>query len=711
MHSLNRLVAGTAALVFATSSLAADFFLFPVKEMEGLTIANSSVARPLIDQKFIKRFLTGNEGQLLQSNVINGFVQQLNKSYSGSVIHPRQVTDIKIPGPYRFVNDDRYACKAAPSYGVADTYAVILGVSRASLYEVDRGANIDVLIPITLNLQFINPNLAKVVFTISETVYSPFRFTREEYVSGSKDGIIREILTKNLNAQVVSLLDTAKQGFNPQNVPIKLIDQDGKFFVTDKGFEAGFVKGEEVEARDDKGAEYIFKVVYADSGYAVLTLAYGKANVGDSFKFVFDKPADDSRKPRVMPVVSDSSTAINAISDIFTKDIGFKASFQLSPVDVNFVQTKELITRSANCVDWKKIPSMTETMGERKDPPDFLVKFSAAESPTVLLSGAGGTKTSERFHTVVTTQVVDTNGKVIYSEMGDDDYSLDKINGQGLNLIQAKEIALKNATLKMAKNVIANIKLQPKDYRVTKVDKERIWIDGLSGVVGGDKLSFSVIHSLSAKTNGKSAVIDLGVGEGGADLKIEGSSVGLPYSIISTDLPAPSKGDSVRIYTPPASASSARIMECASPIFVGQGNVAEAPYFDPLIKHAVYRSSKFTSYVNDPAFYSEANKLLDRGMFALKVERKAQDLCFLPGYVIREGASRCEGNSVCTSTVTTGVLVRLMKGNDVVKNISAGIETELGGVPAVTKKEFYGYKQLSNGFPLLNDLTKNLNLQ
>lgn len=44
-----------------------------------------------------------------------------------------------------------------------------------------------------------------------------------------------------------------------------------------------------------------------------------------------------------MPVVPSSA-------DSFAKDIGFKASFQLSPVDDNFTQTKELVTRAANCV-------------------------------------------------------------------------------------------------------------------------------------------------------------------------------------------------------------------------------------------------------------------------------------------------------------------------------------------------------------------------
>jgi len=710
MFKHHKLLLGLVAVASCAFSFAGQFYLFPVKEVEGLASANSTVARPLIDPKFVLRFLSGDAGQSAQQLLLGSFSSELDKTYPNSVIHPRQVYDTKIPGAYKFNNNDGQNCKSSPSYSVVDSYAVILGVTRASIYEVEKGGgNIEVLIPITLNLQFVKPNLAKIVFTTSETVYSPFRFSKDEYKNGAKDALIRDILVKNINTQIASLLETAKKGFNPQEVPIKIVDKDGKFFVTDKGFEAGFIKGDQVEARASNDEMSIFDVVYADSGYAVLSLAAGKASVGDSFKFVFEKPADDSRKPKLMPVVSETSPAVNAISDLFSKDIGFKATFQLSPVDVNFTQTKELITRSANCVDWKKIPSMTEVGGDRKDPPDFFLKFTSAQSPTALLSGSGGTKTSERFHTLVTTQVVDHHGKVVYSEIGDDDYSLDKVNNQGLNLEQAKEISLKNATQKMAKNVISSVKFLPKDFKVTKVDKDRVWVEALSGVSNADKPTFGVIHPLTAKVNGKPTFIDLDVGEGTADLLVDGGLVGLPYSQVNPALPAPSRGDLVRIYSP-ITPITTPIAECIAPTYVGQGNVVDAPYFDPLIKHAIYRSGKFMSYINDDSFYSETNKLLSLGMFGTVINKKNQELCFVPGYVIREASSQCDDPSSCKATLTTGALVRLMKGAELAKTISTGIQSEISGFQSATKKDFYGYKQLSNGIPLTTDLTNKLNL-
>ena len=185
-------------------------------------------------------------------------------------------------------------------------------------------------------------------------------------------------------------------------------------------------------------------MLYADSGYAVVKPVAGSVAVGDTLQFVFETAADDSRKPRLMPVVAggaDNAWA-SAVSDMFARDIGFNASFQLSPVDVHFTQTKRLITGAANCVDWQKHPSMTQASGERKDPPDFFLRFTPALTPLATLSGAGGTKTSEMFHTLVTAQVVDQFGKVIYSETGDNDYTIAKVNGAGLGFAQAKEVSL-----------------------------------------------------------------------------------------------------------------------------------------------------------------------------------------------------------------------------------------------------------------------------
>jgi hypothetical protein len=621
------------------------------------------------------------------------------------------VADVKVAGAHQFIDDDNLQCKAAPSVAVGDTYAVMLGITRASVYEVPKGENIDVLIPITLNLQFVRPSLGKVVYTISETVYSPFSLGRKEYESGAANGVIRETLMRNLGSQAASLVATARQGFDPKDVSIRIVGRDGDFYVTDRGAEAGFVKGEQVEARDAAGKEAIFDVLYADTGYAVIKVAAGSVTTGSSLKFIFESAADASAKPRIMPVVAQDGddTWASSVAALFEKDIGFKASFQMAPVDVNFMQTRELLTRSANCVTWQKIAGMAEATGAPKDAPDYFLRFTPTVSPSVTLAGAGGTNTEEMFRTLVTAQVIDRHGRVIYSGLGDDNYTIKRIDGAGLGLAQAKEVSLKNATTRLAQDFLANVRFAPRDYKVESVDKDKVWVSGLSGVPTGGKVAFDILHPLDAKVAGKSAMLDLEAGNGAGGAVTEGNLVGFPYAAVNPALPRPRSGDLLRLYTevPP---NATRVMDCDEPVYVGKDNMVDVAYFAPLVRHAQYQSKKLASYIGDPKFYAQANALLGLGLFDAKIERPVVELCSQPGYTVREvTAPQCDDQQSCKATVQTGMLVHLKQGGQVQKTYVSGLRTDFSGFPAQGRNAFYGYRGLENGLSMQADLINKMN--
>jgi hypothetical protein len=708
MARLSRFAAALAGLALAASASASQFFVFPVKEIEGLAPSANPASQALLDQGLVQKLFGGPAGQQAQRELVQHFVERLNAAYPDSVVHPRQVYDVRIGSAHKFVDDDSLQCKASPSVAVHDTYAVVLGITRASTYVVPKGENVEILVPVTLSVQFVRPSLAKVVYTLSETVYSPFRFSRREYESGAADTEIRKRLQANLSRQVGSLVASARQGFDPRNVQARLVARDGGLYVVDQGVETGFVKGEQVEARDGAGTTKFFDVLYAESGYAVLRPVASSVSVGDSLSFVFGSPGDDSRKPRLMPVLSSDPRA-DAVAELFAKDIGFKASFQLSPVDVHFAQTKELMTRAANCVTWQKLPSMAEASGIRKDTPDYFLRFSPAATPVATLAGVGGTKSSDLFHTLVTAQVVDKFGRVIYSGIGDNDYTVEKVNGEGLGVHEAQQISLKNATHKLAENFLANVRFAPRDFTIARVDNDRLWVKGLADVPAGEKLAFKVLHPLDAKVGGKDVLLDLDVGAGAGDPTADGGLVAFPYSAVNPALPRPRSGDLLRLYTdvPP---SATRVVDCDEAAFVPPNNVAEAGYLVPLIRHAVYRSKKYASYVGDAQFYDDANRLLQQGMFELKLQRPASEVCTQPGYVVREDAFACDGQQGCKATVTIGVMARLKKGDKVEKSIAAGLRTEFTGVPSAQRQAYYGYKELSNGLSMQADLINKLNL-
>ena len=709
MGRLATAVAALFSLAFGASASAGQFYLFPIKEIEGVS-KQARVSYPLLDKKVMATLFDGDSGQQVQRQLVDQFVSRLNEVYADSLVHPRQVYDVKIGSGHRFVNDDNLQCKSTPSVAVRDTYAVMLGITRASIYKVTKGANVEVLIPVTLNIQFVRPSLGKVVYTLSETVYSPFRFERSEYESGAVDQVIRDTLVRNINAQAGSLVVAAKKAFDPKDVSVKLAARDGRFYVTDRGAEVGFAKGEQVEARDGAGREHLFNVLYADTGYAVVKSVAGAAAVGDSLQFTFEGAADASTKPRVTPVLPRGSSApeTSAVADLFSKDIGFKASFQLDPIDVNFAQTKEMLTRSANCVTWQNVAGMAESTREKKDTPDYFLRFTPTTSPAVTLAGAGGTKTAEMFHTLVTAQVVDRFGRVIYSGLGDDNYTIERVNGEGLSLAQAREVSLKNATGKLAQNFVANVRFAPRDYRIAKVDKERVWVGGLAGMSPSAKVSFDILHPLDAKVGGKDALLDLGVGNGVGTLAVDGELIGIPFAAVNPALPQPRSGDLLRLYAelPP---NATRVVDCDEAEYVGQNNVADAGYLSTIVRHALYQSKKFSAYVGDAGFYADLNELLGQGMFDLRVERPAAEMCSQPGYAVREEALQCQDPQSCKATVSIGMVARMKKDGQVQKTYSAGLRSEFSGFPSLGKNAFYGYRELANGLSMQADLINKLN--
>lgn len=702
-------LAALCTLALCASASASQFYLFPVKEIEGVS-EQARNSYSLLDPKVMSILFDGAAGQDVQRQLVEHFVARLGEAYPASLVHPRQVFDVRVGSGHKFVNDDNLQCKSSPSVAVGDTYAVVLGITRASYYKVDKGNTVEILIPLTLNIQFMRPSLGKVVYTLSETVYSPFRLGRQEYESGAADKIIRDTLVRNIGTQAASLVAAARQAFDPKDVNIRLAARDGDFYVTDRGAEAGFAKGEQVEARDAAGKEYVFNVLYADNGYAVIKPAAGSVSVGDSLKFIFEGAADASTKPRVMPVLPGGAgdQRISAVADLFGKNIGFKASFQLEPVDVNFSQTKEMVTRAANCVSWEKVAGMTDSSHGKADAPDYFLRFVPVASPHVTLAGAGGARTAEMFHTLVTAQVVDRFGRVIYSGAGDNNYTIDRLNGQGLSSEQAVEISLKNATGNLAQNFLANVRFAPRDYKVARVDKDKVWVSGLAGIPLGDKVTFNLLHPLDAKAGGKPALLDLEAGSGAGSLAADGDLVGFPYSAVNPALPRPRSGDLLRLYTE-APPNATRVIECDEPVYVGQNNVADAAYLAPIVRHALYQSKKFATYVGDANFYTDTNRLLERGLYALHLDRPASDMCTQPGYAVREESLQCEDPQSCKATVTIGMVARIKKDGQVLKTYTSGLRSEFSGFPSLSKNAFYGYRELANGLSMQADLINKLN--
>jgi hypothetical protein len=587
------------------------------------------------------------------------------------------------------------------------TYAAVVGVSRISHYIVDKDNRSEILIPVTLNLQIVKPDKSKIVFATSNTKYSRFEFSKDEINSGSHASKVTEVIVNNIKSQIDDLLAISKASFNPKATPVKVVGKDAGFIVVDKGFEIGFKDGDEPSAFDNNGKETLFRVISADDGYAVLELIAGDAKIGQEYKFMFATKADDSRKPRVLPITNDDPI-LGGITDIFTKAIGFKAPFQIAAVDVNFSETMKAITGRSNCLEsWG--PGAEQVKDTREDTPQYILSIKYAETDLFNQTGKGGVLSKDSFATVVQAKISDLKGTVFGSALGTDKYSLERTAGIGLSLNNAKEISYQNSTKSMVEDLLKKVKFEPKTFKINNVDaKNKILnIDNLN-IDEDFEITGQVLRKLSIKVGQKEVYVRLPISTKGNAEK-NGKDAKIPFQLtdVGKDYFMPKSGDSLLVYTLPK-ANAKRVDLCESE-YIGKNNTLAVKFATPLVSNVIFNAQNYQVIDMSQNLASSINKLLDAGFFKYRVDSlSANQSCLQPGYLIREESTSCIPDSVCSSTLQSAIIVRLLENSTSKKDFAIKKQTKLQGFEEKSKEAFYSLTAFDEFVSGLTELNKQL---
>ena len=697
-------VAGVLAFAASGSTFASDFFVYPVREIEGLNSTNKAAgARPLVDPRTAA--LISPEAQ---KQILSAFTTSLATAYPKSIVHSSQVRD-SIKEKYKYAAGGT-TCGDGFVAPIDHSYAMVAGVSRASYYEVDRGENLEILIPITLNVQVVKAERAKIVYTASSTQYTPFVFSRKELGEKATKDFITKSLTANTVKQLTELVEQIKANFNPKDTPIKLTSKIGDYIVADKGFEVGFKVGDEPEgiaSKADGGEAIVFKVISVGNSYSVLKALAGTPRIGEEYVFVFEGPAEDGRKPKLMPVPVMTPEAVWSlgVADMFAKDIGFKAPFQITPVDINFGDTMNSIRAQANCVPWDKFPSAKTVFDSRTDYPNYYLRFELGQSPVFTQQGKGAVKTEEHFSTVLTAQVIDKDGNVAFSELGRDSYLLERVGKQGLSLPNAKEISTKNALVDLMKGFLQNVKLEPREFAITDAQQKAFTVKGFE-VAPGQDVSYEVIHPVGAKVNGVDVFIKLSLDQGAEPPATSHGNTVFSYSNTSPDYPNVSKGDIFRVLTMPKG-NLPELSSCGT-VYMGKDSLAGG-HLLPVINNVAYHSQTYNVSISQPEFYDSANMLLKDGFFKHRLRKpEATEYCFKPGYLVKAIEKTCDGDG-CNGKMMTAIKLIVEKKGVEVKDSSIGEQTVVKGFNESQATNIILFRSMLSGLNISAELSKRFN--
>lgn len=714
MRAAPSLAAAAACLAFSASAFAqSQFFLFPVAVLEGVS---GDKPNPTLQKSVVAALK--DEATRPDVAIIRRFQEAVARAFPQSTVHASQVANAGTGGTFEFIPDGQ--CNARFRVPVSASYAMVLSVTRASVYRSNRAGLVDYQIPVTLTLQIIKPEKGKVAYTLSDTLYSPFTFSAQEAALPATRALINQKVVENVMSQVDHLVGEAAKVFNPKASVVKIVGRSGKFLVLDGGFEIGFQKGESVEAKrvDKPGPDLFMKVVAANSGHSIVRLEHGDSALesrlmrdledGASLQFVFESAADDSAKPGLLPVTrfeefGEVADDQRVVAEQFVKDLGFSSRFNIVPVNTNFKTTMGWVQAQANCVDWTKFPASSPTKESRTDLPHFFAQFDIAKSEIYRNEGSRNaqgvsTESEEDFAVATSVRLVDSKMRVHFSEVVVEPYKIKRVNNRGLSTRSGMDVAVKNSVLKLAGNFAKNARLEVRDLTVSRAEGNRLWVPA-SGLNPADVAAFTVFRELDVSFRGQKVWMPLELGEG-AEPKaaLDGGEIVLNFSRISNDTPAPRRGDRVR-FEGIAKPGATNVQRCATADYFSDRSAYQPPFINMFVEAAVNASPTLQVVEVGDAFYDTTAKMLDIGNFKWSGVLKkpaAPTLCYQAGAALRPDNVACEGGR-CKATVVNGLILRLgdVGGAAPARQIQAAQRTEASNIAEPQLREFVAVQSMA----------------
>jgi len=692
-------------LIASTSSMSqsqsqSQFYLFPVEILEGISdgAVNPVLRTGIVDA--LKDPITRPDIE-----IIRRFEAAVLRNFPESTVHATQIELSSKGSKHEYKPSP--GCNSEFVAPVASSYAAVLSVTRASEYRNERAGQVDINIPITLTLQIIKPDRGRVAYTLSDTLYSPFVFSKQESNLPATTALIRRKVIENMLGQVDHLVAEAAKVFNPKSSVVKVLGKSGKYLVLDGGYEIGFSKGEEFLAvrADNPQSQLLVKGIAAYSGHSIVRVMQGEVDVGVGLNFMFDKTADDSAKPGLMPVTriefSEVSDQQSAISQQFIKNLGFSSRFNIIPVNTNFKTTMRLVQATARCFNLEKIAAASEVKESRTDLPSFFAKFDieTIDAPyrnEGSLNAQGiSTESEEEIAVATSVRLIDSKMRVHYSEVVVEPYKIKRINGKGLSTSSGMDVAIKNSVLKLATNFAKNAKLEVRELIVSKVEGNRMWVSA-SGLNPADVSAFTVFRELDINFKGQKVLLPLELGDGAEPkAELDRSDMVLSFSKVTNETPLPRKGDKVRLEGL-AKPGAINLQRCALPDYLSDRSAYQPKFTNLFVEAAINQLPKFQLVELSDSFFNDATKMLDVGNFKLDTLKKptSPSLCYQAGAAVRPDALSCQ-NGRCKATVVNGLIARFGNNGTVpTQQVQAAQRTEISNVQENQLQNFYGFSSM-----------------
>ena len=606
----------------------ASLSLLPVDGLYGIPEGDQQV-RSHVHPDFIRAI--GYKGE--SPMAINGvFRESMQKSFAGSLVE--QITP---QNKYR-------------------TFAASLQVVRADQYAVNRpDGNVDIYLPLTLNLYFTNILSGEVLFSKSATRYRYLRETQTQYKAGESGDRIRNAYQENAADLVRELVGEASSQFNPLNIEAHILVQWEGFSVIDRGVDAGIGRGMELLASSGAG----LKILHTEQGYAVGVPSLGQIASDDVLSFFSTSAAKDVNKPKVLVLDAEAPEELSGqfASIQFSENVGTKASFSVTPVNPTYQAVLQQIVRNGGL--------QQAEVTQKRALPDYFIRLKILPPLVYELASNQSFGKMRVFSVVGFAELIDRSGRVLYSTKADSEIKDQIIDGgMAFDVQDRYKVLFGNLLDTLSQRFIKHVRFDRGELRLNSVDDSVIGINDITGVLapGQNVYLFRAIKSDKSDQVYQIPIWELTVGE----------HVG-PVAKASYTLPlsegkkiAPSVKDVVKVERGSEAAPSVlRLSHCNT--FVDKGSVParflmDMGYFTAGsgLKSVPFYGAAYTNSTS--TLLSENIEKLQYAGFSKQVTIEQPDPthCLEPLAKINEIKRECSDDSLCEITVevTAGWMIK-----------------------------------------------------
>ena len=527
-----------------------------------------------------------------------------------------------------------------------------LHLIRASQYTVPKKIthSFEYHLPITLSIQFTNPATGEVLYSFTKTSYA----TAEVHDSDNSqsDRMLTDVTNRNYRNLLTSLINEAKNEFNPMLVEASVTKIWKKMIILDKGSKFGIAKDDTIE--DSQGNA--LKVSYVTDNYAIATALGAIPAIGCKFsKYSNQDTAKAVKKPRVLTMQKGwEDEKLTAISSYFDSEISKESAFTLLPVNESFTTILASLAADTN--------AGTNEITNQRVMPDYMIKFSYSDPRVydVVQNGKFGFRIYEQY---ILGELLDKQGRIIYSSIGHNHIEDKVVEGIVFDRDARLEILLKNATVQLAGSFSKSIRFASLTLPVIDTKEHIIDVQDSTKVLRQNQNV--VFYKNIGKVDGVIGEVQVPIWEGIVLEATDGKARIDAFAPFSNDNQNEdiNKDDVVIINTlttDKSVESTSSVTYCSnSSSNIGTVNIDDFP----VISHGFGYLLPYTLYDNDVSYRSKIQSAMKYGGFkqsSLKLGQiETNGRCLLPVYkVIIENREGTE----CIISLATGY--RLYLGKD-----------------------------------------------